>query len=87
MTATTPDKGSTMYVQLKEILTHHAGLPAGPITPEASLAQAGVDSMAVTVLSMTLEDKLGLVIHEDELSKVASVGALADLVANRAAGQ
>jgi len=76
---------ATVYLQVKEILTTRAGLPAGPIVPEASLAQAGIDSMAVTVLSMALEDTTGLVIDEDDLSAAPSVAALADLIAHRAA--
>jgi acyl carrier protein len=71
--------------ELKGILTTQAGLPAGPITPEATLARAGIDSMAVTVLSMHLEDRMGLVIPEKELAGVPTVGALADLIAGRAA--
>ncbi|MEW1657674.1 MULTISPECIES: acyl carrier protein [unclassified Streptomyces] len=74
-----------MYDQLKDILTTRAGLPGRPIVPEASLAAAGIDSMAVTVLSMVLEDDLGLVIDEDELSAAPSVAALAALIADRAA--
>ncbi|MGD3108832.1 acyl carrier protein [Streptomyces sp. YGL11-2] len=73
-----------MFVQLKKILTGQAALPADPIVPDATLAQAGIDSMAVTVLSMVLEDNMGLVIDEDELSKAATVAELADLIARRA---
>ncbi|KPC60268.1 acyl carrier protein [Streptomyces chattanoogensis] len=75
-----------MFDQLKELLTTRAGLPGGPIVPEASLARAGVDSMAVTVLSMALEDQLGVVIDEDELSAAPTVAALADLIALRTSG-
>ncbi|MER6048032.1 acyl carrier protein [Streptomyces sp. NPDC001793] len=74
-----------MYAQLKEILIVRAGLPGEPIVPEASLARAGIDSMAITVLSMALEDELNVVIDEDELSAASSVAALADLIAARAA--
>ncbi|MFB7629668.1 acyl carrier protein [Streptomyces sp. NPDC056149] len=74
-----------MYEQLKDLLITRAGLPGEPLVPEASLAGAGIDSMAVTVLSMALEDVMGLVIDEDELSAAPSVAALAELVAERAA--
>jgi len=83
--STRPQKGTaTVYPQLKEILVTHAGLPADAIVPEATLAEAGIDSMAVTVLSMALEDT-GLMIDEDDLSTAPSVAALADLIASRAA--
>ncbi|MFD7711350.1 acyl carrier protein [Streptomyces sp. NPDC059785] len=73
-----------MLEKVKGILTAQAGLPAAPITPEATLARAGIDSMAVTVLSMQLEDQLGLFITEKELSRAPTVAALAELVAGRA---
>ncbi|MFE6686987.1 acyl carrier protein [Streptomyces sp. NPDC057743] len=74
-----------MYDQLKDLLVTRAGLPGEPIVPEASLAAAGIDSMAVTVLSMALEDVMGVAIDEDELSAAPSVAALAELIADRAA--
>ncbi|CAL9317472.1 MULTISPECIES: acyl carrier protein [unclassified Streptomyces] len=69
---------------VKEILTTKGGLAPGPITPDASLAGAGVDSMALVVLSLQIEDRLGLEISEDDLSTAASVGELADMVARHA---
>ncbi|KUL38800.1 hypothetical protein ADL22_16105 [Streptomyces sp. NRRL F-4489] len=73
-----------MFDQVKELLITRAGLPGGPIVPEVSLARAGIDSMAVTVLSMALEDELGVEIDEDELSAAPTVAALAELIARRA---
>ncbi|MCW8098394.1 MULTISPECIES: acyl carrier protein [Streptomyces] len=75
-----------MLEELKGILTAQAGLPPAPITADATLADAGIDSMAVTVLSMQLEDRMGLFLTEDELSCAPTVNALADLIASRAAG-
>lgn len=69
---------------VKEILTTKGGLAPGPITPDASLAGAGVDSMALVVLSLQLEDRLGLEISEDDLSTAATVGGLADLISRHA---
>lgn len=43
--------------------------------------------MAITVLSMTLEDRIGLVIAERELAQRPTVTALVDFVAQRAALQ
>lgn len=73
-----------MFDTIKQILTTRGGLPAHPIVPDATLAEAGVDSMAVTVLSMVLEERLGLVISEDELVTAPTVSALAELVSDRA---
>ncbi|GGX96281.1 acyl carrier protein [Streptomyces minutiscleroticus] len=72
------------FEQVKDILTTAGGLPAVPITPEASLPDAGVDSMALVVLSLQLEDRLGLEISEDDLAAAACVRELAELVDRRA---
>ncbi|MEU0336746.1 acyl carrier protein [Streptomyces sp. NPDC006193] len=74
------------FEQLKSILTTNGGLPAAPITPEASLADAGIDSMALVILSMQVEDRLGTQISEDELATATSVAGLAELVARRSLG-
>jgi acyl carrier protein len=71
------------FAYIKDILVDQAALPAAPITPDASQAQAGIDSMAITVLSMTLEDRLGLAISERELAQSPTVGALVDLIAQQ----
>ncbi|MBT2482976.1 acyl carrier protein [Streptomyces sp. ISL-94] len=87
--STTTDRHDTPVVIdfpfIKDILVHSAALPPGPITPDASQAQAGIDSMALTVLSMTLEDRLGLFIPESALARTSTVAALVDLVAKQAA--
>ncbi|MFI9586344.1 wax ester/triacylglycerol synthase domain-containing protein [Streptomyces sp. NPDC052236] len=73
------------FALIKNILVDQAALPAAPITPHATQAQAGIDSMAVTVLSMTLEDRLGVLITEHDLATAPTVTAVVDLVSQRAA--
>ncbi|MEU7062862.1 acyl carrier protein [Streptomyces sp. NPDC051578] len=68
------------FEQVKEILTTKGGLPAAPITPEASLVSANIDSMALVVLSMQVEEGIGVEVSEDVLGKAASVAELAELV-------
>ncbi|SFG55074.1 wax ester/triacylglycerol synthase domain-containing protein [Streptomyces mirabilis] len=80
--------GATAVVDfafIKDILVNQAALPAAPIDQQATQAQAGIDSMAVTVLSMTLEDRFGVLITERDLAKAPTVAALVELVAQRAA--
>ncbi|MCK8678137.1 MULTISPECIES: acyl carrier protein [Streptomyces] len=60
-----------------DILTRQAALPAGPVTPTATLTEAGVDSMAVAVLAMVLEEDHGLVFTETVLSGQSTVAELA----------
>ncbi|MCX4546377.1 acyl carrier protein [Streptomyces sp. NBC_01565] len=63
-----------------DTLTQKAGLPAAPVTPTATLAQAGVDSMAIAVLAMILEDDHGIVITETDLSANSTLTELADFI-------
>ncbi|WP_424893172.1 acyl carrier protein [Streptomyces sp. XH2] len=69
------------------ILTHKAGLPPGPVTPDATLTQAGVDSMAIAVLAMVIEDEYALVISEADLSANSTVADLAALVERHLAAE
>ncbi|MGW0547843.1 wax ester/triacylglycerol synthase domain-containing protein [Streptomyces altiplanensis] len=69
---------------IKDILVQQGSLPAAPITPRATQAQAGIDSLAVAVLSMTLEDRMGVTITEHELAQAPTVADLVSLVARRA---
>lgn len=70
---------------IKDILVQQGSLPAAPITAGATQAQAGIDSLAIALLSMTLEDRMGVVIAEHELAKAPTVADLVNLVAQRAA--
>ncbi|MFD9380820.1 acyl carrier protein [Streptomyces sp. NPDC059999] len=63
-----------------DTLTQKAGLPAVPVTPTATLAQAGVDSMAIAVLAMVLEDDHGIVITETDLSANSTLAELAAFI-------
>jgi len=75
------------FTLIKNLLVDHGALPAGPITADATQSQAGIDSMAVTALSMALEDRLGLIITEHDLAQAPTVADLVDLVTRRAALQ
>ncbi|MFD5257731.1 wax ester/triacylglycerol synthase domain-containing protein [Streptomyces bobili] len=75
------------FAFIKDLLVHHAALPAAPIVQDATRTQAGIDSMAVTALSMALEDQLGLVVTEEDLAQAPTVTDMVDLVARRAAPQ
>ncbi|MGW0312594.1 wax ester/triacylglycerol synthase domain-containing protein [Streptomyces flavidovirens] len=73
------------FAFIKNILVQQASLPAARITPRATQTEAGIDSLAIALLSMTLEDRLGILITERELTKAPTVTDLVDLVARRAA--
>ncbi len=82
------DRGTTDVIDfdlIKGILVHQGNLPADSITHQATQEEAGIDSLAATALSMTLEDRLGVVITEHELAKPTTMADLVSLVAQRAA--
>ncbi|MEU9289436.1 wax ester/triacylglycerol synthase domain-containing protein [Streptomyces sp. NPDC048275] len=84
------DCGTTAVIDfalIKNILVQQGNLPAAPITPRATQTQAGIDSLAVALLSMTLEDRMGVVITEHQLAKAPTVADLVNLVAQRAASR
>ncbi|MET7357985.1 acyl carrier protein [Streptomyces sp. NPDC005562] len=62
-------------------LTHQAALPPGPVQPAATLTAAGVDSMAIAVLAMILEEDHGLVISESDLTGLSGESTIAELAA------
>ncbi|MFJ5811594.1 acyl carrier protein [Streptomyces sp. NBC_01426] len=68
---------SDMLATVIDVLTRRAGLPSGPVKPEATLTQAGVDSMAVAVLALVLEEEHGLAITETDLSGSSTIAELA----------
>ncbi|WP_193776052.1 wax ester/triacylglycerol synthase domain-containing protein [Streptomyces sp. E2N166] len=70
---------------IKGILVHQGNLSAESITRQATKEEAGIDSLAVTELSMILEERLGVVITEHELTKPTTMEDLVNLVAQRAA--
>lgn len=70
---------------IKGILVHQGNLPAESITRQATQEEAGIDSLAVTELSMILEERLGVVITENELAKPTTMDDLVSLVAQRTA--
>lgn len=69
------------------ILTEKAALPAGPVTPTATLTEAGVDSMALAVLAMILEDDYQLVIKETDLSAHSTIADLARFIDEQCAAK
>ncbi|MCZ0983043.1 acyl carrier protein [Streptomyces diastatochromogenes] len=72
-----------MYEWLRETLVDRLKLPADAVTAEATLDEAGVDSLAVTELAMIAQEERGVVVDEDELAACPTVGAVAELLEQR----
>ncbi|MGM1065443.1 acyl carrier protein [Saccharothrix sp. Mg75] len=65
------------------ILTDTIGVPTRDIGPDTTPDQVDLDSLALVELSVALEEKLGVAITERELKELPTVGAIAELVADR----
>lgn len=64
-----------MYEQFKNILIEELDIDETLITPEASLtADLGINSLELADLILLCEDKLGITIDDDQLSKFITVG-------------
>ncbi|MFG3403820.1 acyl carrier protein [Streptomyces sp. NPDC048142] len=69
-----------MNKDLKEIFVDHLQLDPDNLGPDASLEDAGVDSLAIVELNMLLAERHGTEIGEDRLASVTTVGGLTRLV-------
>ncbi|MFE3412340.1 acyl carrier protein [Streptomyces mirabilis] len=77
---------STTYDQLVEILARLHDAPSDRISPEATIAELGVDSLTMVEISIRIERDLGVAIGDDELRPDLTLVDLAGLVdARRAA--
>ena len=74
-----------MYEQLKAIMVDVLLLDADSVRPEATLEQAGMDSLAVVELSMVLSRHHGIQISDDELIELHSVADIAARMEQRTA--
>lgn len=63
-----------------EFLANELHLEAAAITAEASFAEVGVDAAALPDLLHRLQDALGIILPEDKVDNLVSVGDLLDLV-------
>ncbi|HEX4728400.1 MAG TPA: acyl carrier protein [Jatrophihabitans sp.] len=72
-----------MYDELKSILVKDIGLAADHIRPDATLGEAGMDSLAMVELSLVLEKRHSITLTDDELIETATVAEISNLVAQR----
>jgi acyl carrier protein len=72
-----------LYDELKSILVNDIGLAEDNIRPDATLEDAGMDSLALVELSLVLEKRYAVEISDDELVETATVAEISNLVAQR----
>ncbi|WP_036375496.1 acyl carrier protein [Micromonospora sp. ATCC 39149] len=72
-----------MFDQLKTILVEDLQMRTEDVVATADRAEVGLDSLAVVELSALLSKRLDIEISDYELLELATVGDIADLVAER----
>jgi acyl carrier protein len=72
---------------LTQLLTTELKLDPQRLRPESSLEEAGLDSLGIVELSVTLSDRLGVEIADDELNAVKTLAALDRMVGERLTGR
>ncbi|WBB51965.1 acyl carrier protein [Verrucosispora sp. WMMD573] len=72
-----------MFDQLKTILVEDLQMRTEDIVATADRAEVGLDSLAVVELSDLLSKRLDIHVSDYELLELATVGDIAELVAER----
>lgn len=66
---------TVMFEELKKILVDQLYLTDVEVTPESRIkADLGADSLDVLQLLLTIQEKMGITIPDEELSKFETVG-------------
>jgi acyl carrier protein len=67
------------------LMTERFGIPAD-VQPDATFAELAFDSLALLALALAVEEELGLIIEQDELTTDHTVTTTAELLASKAEG-
>ncbi|MES4908516.1 MULTISPECIES: phosphopantetheine-binding protein [unclassified Streptomyces] len=74
-----------MFDTLKEILVSKLKVTPEQVVPEATREDVELDSLAVVELSLVLDKEFSIVISDDELLEVDTIGDMARLMEERSA--
>ncbi|MDW6065435.1 acyl carrier protein [Streptomyces sp. NPDC000941] len=74
-----------MFDTLKEILVNKLKVTPEQVVPEATREDVELDSLAVVELSLVLDKEFSIVISDDELLEVDTIGDMARLMEERSA--
>jgi len=70
-----------MFEKIRDILASQLDVDADIIKPETDIAEdLGADSLDVVELLTSLEDEFGIVIPQDSVQNVKTVGDLVELI-------
>ena len=68
-----------MFEKVRDMLAEALNIPADKITPESKVTDdLGADSLDIVELLSRLEDEEGIVIPEEDLDSLATVGDIVD---------
>ena len=70
------------FTRIKEIIVYHVGCNPEAVTLEANLEDdLGMDSLDAVEVLMVVEDDFGVMLDDDDLEKVKTVGDAVNLIA------
>ena len=67
--------------QLIEIVRQEKEIPDEKLTPETTLADAGIDSLDSLTILFAIEEKFGITISDDKARSLTTFGDMIDAVA------
>ncbi|MEH0516852.1 acyl carrier protein [Streptomyces sp. B21-079] len=73
--------------KLVRILVEDLGISEDDLRPDASLNDAGLDSLALAELAELLPERLGVHLGDDVLNKASTIAALNTLIEQQLASQ
>ncbi|MGW0753384.1 acyl carrier protein [Streptomyces sp. NPDC002587] len=76
-----------MTGDLTRILTDDLNLPADRLTADATLHDAGFDSLAIVELSVLLTDRYGIDISDSDIKDAATLSQLEVLITTKRSGR
>ncbi|APE26726.1 acyl carrier protein [Streptomyces venezuelae] len=76
-----------MTGDLASILTDDLKLPADRLADDATLDDAGFDSLAVVELSVLLADRYGIEVSDSDITSTATLGDLDLLITSKRSGK
>ena len=72
-----------MFEKVRDILARQLEIEKDEITPETDIVDdLGADSLDIVELLTTLEDDLGIIITDEEVEKLHTVGEVASFIEN-----
>ena len=69
--------------ELLDLIAKEAIIPRETLTREATLADLGISSLDVITMLFELEERYGVVIEQDDMPEMTTLGAMVDFLLTR----